>query len=105
MSEPAGLEIVDRFLAELSAAGDSAGHRILRNHGKPPRSRLPLYHALIEFADAAALDAAMKTQSQRGIFNGLHGAVVNAVCDFHVEVFSEISTPHSQESSEASPKD
>jgi hypothetical protein len=85
--EAAGLEIVADFLTQLSATREAAGFQLLRNSGRPPRSKLPHYHALIEFADAAALGAAMKKQSERGIHSGGHGRIVEVVCDFHVEIF------------------
>lgn len=91
VTEQGGLSIVAAFLTELSQAGESQGYQLLKNFGGPPRSKLPAYHALIEFADSDALRAAMKQQAQRGIFNGAHGRVVEAVCDFHVEIFESIA--------------
>lgn len=54
-------------------------------------SPLPRYHALVEFADADALDAAMKQQVQRGVYAGGHGRVIDVVCDFHVELFTSLA--------------
>ncbi|HVU15286.1 MAG TPA: DUF6614 family protein [Candidatus Didemnitutus sp.] len=93
VAEEAGLRVVREFLTELGRAGESKGFQLLRNFGRPPRSKLPVYHALIEFSDPAALDAAMKNQAQRGIHAGGHGRVIDVVCDFHVEIFTSIATP------------
>ena len=88
--EAAGLAAVGRFLQGLAAAGEAEGYQLLRNRGGPPRSRLPRFHALIEFASDAQLDAAMKAQAGRGIHVGLHGDVVAVVTGFHVEIFAAL---------------
>lgn len=90
--EDVGLQVVRDYLAELSTAEECRGFQLLRNLGTAPRSKLPAYHALVEFADKAALDAAMKHQAQRGIHQGGHGRIVDVVCDFHVEIFDRIRT-------------
>jgi hypothetical protein len=77
----------------LSQAGEASGYELLRNKGGPPRSKLPAYHALVTFADTAALDAAMRLQAQRGIHQGRHGRVIDVVCDFHVEIFEHVAAP------------
>lgn len=91
VAEHAGLEAVSTYLSSLGEAGEAKGFQLLQNCGRPPRSKLPAYHALVEFADADALSAAMKRQGQRGIHSGGHGKVVDVVCDFHVEIFASIS--------------
>jgi uncharacterized protein DUF6614 len=88
--EEEGLRVVQRYLTQLGAAGESAGFQLLRNFGRPPRSKLPTYHALIEFTDGEALGAAMKKQTERGIHSGGHGRIVDVVCDFHVEIFTHL---------------
>ena len=93
VAEEVGLQVVRDYLCDLTASGDSDGFQLLRNAGGPPRSKLPAYHALVKFADAEALGAAMKKQGQLGIHTGRHGRVVEVVCDFHVEIFTEISAP------------
>jgi hypothetical protein len=90
VAEPAGLDVVAQFLTRLSAAGEATGFQLLRNLGRPPRSKLPAYHALVEFADAEALSAAMQQQAGRGIHSGPHGAVIDVVADFHVEIFTHL---------------
>lgn len=88
--EDEGLTLVRTFIAELTSEGLLARGCLLKNTGEPPRSRLPRYHALFEFADDAKMDAAFSGQRQRGIHTGTHGRIVEAVAEFHVEVFREI---------------
>jgi len=88
--EEEGLMRVERFLGTLCGAEEAATFTLLRNTGEPPRSRLPRYHALVEFADGKQLGEAMKQQVARGIHTGEHGAVVDVVTDFHVEVFTAL---------------
>jgi hypothetical protein len=90
IGEAEGLATVGRFLARLSAGGEAAGFRLLRNKGAAPRSKLPRYHALIEFADDEQLASAMRHQAERGIHHGPHGAVIEAVANFHVEIFATV---------------
>lgn len=93
VDEQHGLAVVTAFLDDLCERGASAGFRLLRNLGPSPRTQLPRDHALVEFADSAALENAMRAQRERGIFAGLHGAVVDVVSDFHVEIFQSIERP------------
>ena len=90
VAEAHGLAVVERFLQRLTAEAEAATFQLLRNKGGPPRSKLPRYHALIEFADDAQLSAAMRNQVTRGIHSGLHGDVVGVVANFHVEIFSAL---------------
>lgn len=91
VQEENGLPTVKRFLANLCAEDEANTFKLLRNNGEVPRSKLPRYHALIEFADQAQLGAAMKRQRERGIHAGLHGEIIDIVTDFHVEIFTHIT--------------
>lgn len=99
--EEVGIPVVRDYLAGLSGGGDSDGFHLLRNVGRPPRSKLPAYHALVEFADSDALDVAMKKQARIGIHTGSHGRVVDVVCDFHVEIFTSILADENSEAFQA----
>lgn len=92
VSDKEGLPTVERFLTHLCADREASSFKLLRNNGEAPRSKLPHYHALIEFSDQAQLNEAMKSQAQRGIHTGLHGEIVDVVTDFHVEIFTQISS-------------
>jgi hypothetical protein len=91
--EDEGLAKVERFLTSLCAVEEAATFQLLRNKGGPPRSKLPRYHALVQFVDDGQLADAMKKQATRGIHAGLHGEVIDAVTDFHVEIFSLLDQP------------
>jgi len=80
----------------LCGGFEAASFRLLRNKGSAPRSKLARYHALVQFADAEQLATAMKNQADRGIHAGGHGAVIDVVSDFHVEVFEEMTEVGSQ---------
>lgn len=90
VSEQEGLGAVAELLSLLSAAGEANRVQLLRNSGQPPKSKLAAYHALVEFTDQAAMDVAMAQQAKRGIHTGAHGRIVEAVCDFHVEIFTTV---------------
>ena len=90
VAEADGLAAVTRFLDKLCAAGEAATFELLRNKGGPPRSKLPRYHALVQFRGETQLAEAMKKQATRGIHSGLHGGVIEAVTDFHVEIFARV---------------
>ena len=91
--ETEGLNTVKRFLKTLCTDGEARSFESLRNHGEPPGSKLPRYHALIKFNDQAHFTDAMKAQAGRGIHAGTHGEIIKDVTDFHVEIFSEITDP------------
>lgn len=91
VTEGKGLPTVERFLANLCGDGEANTFKLLRNNGEAPRSKLPHYHALIEFADQAQLGDAMKRQRERGIHADLHGEIIDIVTDFHVEIFTHIT--------------
>ena len=88
--ESEGLAVVARFLKKLCAVDEAATFQLLRNKGGAPRSKLPRYHALIQFVDDVQLGDAMKKQAARGIHSGPHGEVIDVVTDFHVEIFTLI---------------
>ena len=90
--EQRGLAVVDGFLRELCAAGEVSAYRFLKNISDGARTKLPRYHAIIEFADDAALSQAMKNQVTRGIHAGGHGEIINVVSEFRVEIF-RVFTP------------
>ncbi|MGA2018495.1 MAG: DUF6614 family protein [Opitutaceae bacterium] len=87
IAEDSGLMVVDRFLRDLSAAGEVSAYRLLRNTSEGARTKMPKYHAVIEFADEAALSQAMKNQTARGIHTGDHGQIISVVSEFRVEIF------------------
>ncbi len=87
IAEESGLGIVDTFLRELCAAGEVSAYRLLKNASEGTRTKLPRYHAVIEFDDDEALSKAMKNQAARGINAGGHGQIIGVVSEFRVEIF------------------
>ena len=92
VGEESGLGIVDGFLRELCAAGEVSAYRLLKNTSEGARTKLPRYHAVIEFDDDEALSKAMKDQAARGIHTGGHGQIIGVVSEFRVEIF-RVLTP------------
>jgi hypothetical protein len=99
VAESDGLEALSDFLDGVCASGESLGYRLLRNKGGP-KTKLPTYHALIEFESDAQLSAAMRNQAARGIHAGPHGGVIDVVTDFHVEIFTSIPLKATQAEAE-----
>ncbi len=87
------LKVVSGFLTALCGTQEADSFRLLRNKGRPPRSRLSQFHALIEFRDDTQLGDSMRRQAQRGIHSGLHGEVIEVVSNFHVEIFETLDAP------------
>lgn len=93
VTERVGLRIVHEYLRGLCRDLEAARFSLLFNKGSAPRSKLPKYHALVEFVDSQQLATAMKNQAARGIHVGPHGEVIEAVSDFHVEIFEDLDLP------------
>jgi len=93
LDEASALEVVRRFLGELQELGAVSGFRLLRNSGASAKTKLPRFHALIEFANDAQFSAAFASQAARGIHAGLHGQVLALVNHFQVEIFREVAGP------------
>jgi hypothetical protein len=91
IEERRGLAVIDDFLRELAAIGEASGFRLLQNASEGPRTKLPRYQAIVEFSDNDALAKAMKRQAARGIHRGAHGAVLDVVDEFRVEIFRLLS--------------
>ncbi len=101
IEEARGLAVIRDFMASLTAHDAGCTSQLLQNRGTAPRSRLGRFHALFIFPDSATFEVAMKAQAQRGIHNGSHGAVVEVVSDFHVEIFDELAPATVPESTHA----
>jgi hypothetical protein len=89
-NEKEGLSAVQTFLQDLLQSGAVGGFHLLKNSGKPPKTKLLPFHALIEFRDGAQFGAAFAAQAKRGIHNGAHGQVMAIVAEFQIEVFEEL---------------
>jgi len=96
IEEASGLATVSRFLRGLCIGGEVSAFRLLKNTSNGARTKMPQYHAIVEFADDVAMSRAMQNQVTRGIHHGAHGEIVNIVRDFRVEIF-ELLAPEASE--------
>jgi hypothetical protein len=87
VDEAVGLRTFEAFLGGLTQQGEVSAYRLLKNSADAARTKLPRYQAIVEFIDEAALGRAMKNQVARGIHSGAHGAIVEIVSEFRVEIF------------------
>jgi hypothetical protein len=89
LEESEGLATARAFIGELTARG-AAKAKLLRNLGEAPKSRLPRYHALFEFADNAQMEQAFAAKRAEGIHTGAHGRLMRVIGEMQVEIFSEV---------------
>lgn len=89
-SESDGLARVRDFLGDLHQRGRIDTFTLLRSRAKPGQTRLAPLHALIVFADQGQFTAAFADVEATGVHDGLHGAMIEHVDTFIVEVFDEI---------------
>ncbi len=87
VDEAEGLAVARSFLNELAGRGAVGRSLLLRNTGEAPKSRLPRYHALFEFADDQQMERAFAAQRAEGIHACAHGRLV---AEMQVEVFREV---------------
>ncbi|GAB5559523.1 MAG: hypothetical protein SynsKO_11700 [Synoicihabitans sp.] len=84
----AGLEIANRFLAEMRGRGVRS--RLMKNRGDAAKSKLDRFHASFEFDTQEQMNAAFEKKTNEGIHTGPHGELIRAVGAFHVEVFDDL---------------
>lgn len=90
IAETDGLAVARDFLNEINRSGAAARSLLLRNTGEAPKSRLPRYHALFEFADEPQMERAFAAKRAEGIHAGPHGRLIEAIDGMQVEVFREV---------------
>ena len=88
--EAESLAVIHTFVKEVQARGSPASVRLLANQGREPRTKLPKFHALFEFASDEQFSAAFSAQAAQGIRTGFHGRVMSLVDEFQIEVFREL---------------
>lgn len=88
--EPVELDKVKALLDSLAASSKIHGYRLLTNSGNPSRSRMPPYQVIVEFVDDTQFGLPFAEVSQTGIRSGLHGAMIENVEAFMVEIFRDI---------------
>ena len=63
---------------------------LLRNRGVSDETRLPKFHVVIEFQDEAQFGLPFAEVERLGVRMGNHGAMIEQVDEFVVEVFEQI---------------
>ncbi len=88
--EPAELGKARAFLDDLKSRAKLHGYRLMKNRAPKEKSKLAAYQLMAEFADGTQMDLPFAEVGQIGIHQGGHGAMIENVSDFMVEVFEDI---------------
>ncbi len=78
------------FFDDLKKQAQLLDYRLMKNRGSREKSKLPAYQVMAKFADASHLDLAMTEVARIGIHAGRHGAMIENVDEFRVEVFEDL---------------
>ena len=81
------------FFDDLKSRAQLHGYRLMKNRGSQERSKLSTYQIMAEFDNQSKLDLSMAEVARIGIHSGQHGAMIENVSDFHVEIFEDVSSP------------
>ncbi len=87
---PAELEKVRAFLADLKNHGRVDHFRLTKNRAEAGQGKLPPYQITAEFCDRSRMGEAFAEVKRIGIHAGFHGAMIENVDHFVVEVFEDI---------------
>jgi hypothetical protein len=88
--EVAEIEKVRQFLTDLKSRIKLHDFRLTRNRGTPDKTKLCPYQITAEFADGAQFGLPFAEVTKIGIHSGPHGAMIENVDQFMVEVFEDI---------------
>lgn len=88
--ETAEIGKVRRFLDDLQGRTKLHGYRLMKNRAPKEKSKLHAYHLMAEFADGTQMDQPFAEVGQIGIHSGHHGAMIENVDQFLVEVFDDL---------------
>jgi hypothetical protein len=88
--ENAELAKTRTFLEDLKGRAKLHGYRLMKNRAPKEKSRLASYQLMAEFADGAQFGLPFTEVEQIGIHSGHHGAMIQNVSEFMVEVFEDI---------------
>jgi hypothetical protein len=87
---PAGLERVRQLLEDFKSREMIADYRLLKNHGEGNKTRMPPFQAIIEFRGSEQFSLPFAEVAEIGIHAGVHGAMIEHVNEFVVEVFEQL---------------
>lgn len=89
-NEGAELEKTRSFLDDLKHRSKLFSYRLMKNRAPRDKSKLSSYQLIAEFSDDAQFKLPFVEVTQLGIHSGPHGAMIENVSDFMVEVFEDI---------------
>jgi uncharacterized protein DUF6614 len=84
------LEKARRLLEDFKSRQMIAGYRLLKNRAAESKTNMPPYHVIIKFADDTQFGLPFAEVERIGIRLGKHGAMIEHVDEFVVEIFEEI---------------
>ncbi len=90
VDEASQLERIRFLLADFRSRDMVAEYCILRNRGAGDKTNMPPYQAIIEFRDDVQFALPFAEVAHIGVHGGPHGAMIEHVVDFVVEVFEQI---------------
>ena len=84
------IEKVRKFLDNLKSNSKLHGYRLMKNRASREKSKLSTYQLMAEFTNDAQFGLPIAEVRQIGIHSGKHGAMIENVDEFMVEVFEDI---------------
>jgi hypothetical protein len=81
---------VRSFLDDLKARAKLHDYRLMKNRAAREKSRLSTYQLMAEFTDNSQFGLPMAEVSEIGMHAGRHGAMIENVGEFMVEIFDDI---------------
>jgi hypothetical protein len=81
---------VRAFLEDLKARGKVHGYRLMKNFNPKEKTKLPPYQFIAEFVDGTQFGLPFAEVGKIGVHAGKHGAMIENVDQFMVEVFEDL---------------
>jgi hypothetical protein len=78
------------FLDDLKTRSKLHDYRLMKNRAPRDKSKLSTYQLMAEFLDEAQFKLSLTEITQIGVHSGKHGAIIENVDNFMVEVFEDI---------------
>lgn len=78
------------FLDDLKGRSKMHGFRLMKNRAPKEKSKLPSYQLMAEFIDHEQFTLPFAEVNLIGIHSGNHGAMIENVDDFIVEIFEDV---------------
>jgi predicted GNAT superfamily acetyltransferase len=79
------------FLDDLQDRAKLHSYRLMKNRAPREKSRLANYQLMAEFSDGAQFGLPFAEVGETGIHAGRHGAMIENVDEFMVEVFEDLT--------------